>query len=293
MLDDIAIFVQIVRSGNLSTASKKLGIPPNTISRRLVSLEKLLGTPLLFRSTRAVRCTPAGDRLYNQTMKSVDILRTTIDSLKQVQGQPFGKTRIQVSTDFFEHPDNFLLNSFFKKFPNIELELIISDEESNLVEEGIDLLLLIGKPKKSNYAIQRLCDVTLGLYASREYLDQRGKPTSIEELKPHSFVKHFNSNQKDNLTLEKSDKTYVIPIKGVISSSSMLGLINATTQGLGISLLHNSIGSNKKNLVRLLPEYSLSTDGLYAIHQHQKSLSTAALTFLEYIIEKTEECSNK
>jgi LysR family transcriptional regulator AphB len=291
MLDDIAIFVQIVRSGSLSMASQRLGVPANTLGRRLANLEQLLGTPLLFRSTRALRCTPAGERLYNQSFKSVDSLRTTIEALRHMDGQPYGKARIQVSSSFFEHSENNFLQVFFNKYPGIELELIVSDAEPNLTEDGIDLLLRVGKPKKSSYVVRKLCDVTLGLYASEEYLAKHGLPQTIDDLVGHEYVQFLGQTLNNTLTLKRFDEFYNVPIRGRFSSDSMLGLINAVSQGLGIALLNNMIVQFKRRaLVHVLPEYFFPTDGFYAVYPNQKSLSTAARTFLDYVIDKTANC---
>lgn len=291
MLDDIAIFVQIVRSGSLSMASKKLEVPANTLGRRLASLEQLLGTPLIFRSTRALRCTPAGERLYNQCFKSVDTLGATIESLRHMEGQPRGKARIQVSTSFFEHSRNNFLQIFFNKYPDIELELIVADVESNLTEDGIDLLLRVGKPKKSSYVIRKLCDVTLGLYASEKYLAEHGTPKTIEDLTDHEHIKFLGQTLDDTLTLKRFDEFYNVPIHGKLSSNSMLGLVNAATQGLGIAPLNNVMAQfNRRDFVRVLPEYFLPTDGFYAVYSNQKSLSTATRTFLDYVIDQTRDC---
>ncbi|WP_260955744.1 LysR substrate-binding domain-containing protein [Pseudomonas citri] len=292
MLNDIAIFVQIVRSGNLSIASKKLGVPANTLSRRLANLEQLLGTPLLFRSTRALRCTPAGEQLYNQSFKSVDTLLTSIESLRHMEGQPSGKARVQVSSSFFEHSEYDFLQNFFNKYPDIELELIVADVEPNLTEDGIDLLLRVGKPKKSSYVMRKLCDVTLGLYASEEYLIEHGTPQSIDDLIGHEHIQFLGQTLNNTLTLKRFDEFFSVPIRGRFSSNSMLGLINAATQGLGIALLNNvMIQFKRRELIHVLPEYFLPTDGYYAVFPNQKSLSPAARTFLDYVIDKTANCS--
>jgi DNA-binding transcriptional LysR family regulator len=270
MFDDIAVFVQIVRSGSISKASIRLGVPANTLSRRLANLEQHLGTALLFRSTRALHWTPAGEQLYSQSSKHVDMLRATIESLRHMEGQPYGKARIQVSTSFFEHSENNFLQVFFKKFPGIELDLIISDAEPNLTEEGIDLLLRVGKPKKNSYVVRKLCDVSLGLYASKEYLAEHGVPQSIADLLGHEHVRFLGQTFNNALVLKRLDEFYNVPIRGRFSSDSMLGLINAATQGLGVALLNNRIVQVKKRaLVHVLPEYFLPTEGFYAVYSNQ------------------------
>ncbi|MCP1446044.1 LysR family transcriptional regulator AphB [Pseudomonas sp. GGS8] len=275
-------------------ASKKLGVPANTLGRRLANLEQLLGTPLLFRSTRALRCTPSGEQLYNQSVKSVDTLRATIESLRHLEGQPYGKARVQVSTSFFEHSTSNFLQIFFNQYPHIDLELILADVEPDLTAAGIDLLLRVGKPKKNSYVTHKLCDVTLGLYASREYLSEHGLPETIDDLMRHEHLHFLGQTPNNTLTLKRLDEFYNVPVSGRFSSDSILGLINAATQGLGIALLNNMmVQFNRRALVHVLPEYFLPTDGFYAVYPHQKSLSAATRTFLDYVINSTKHCTQQ
>ncbi|WP_106803833.1 LysR family transcriptional regulator [Pseudomonas sp. S5D5] len=291
MLDDVAIFVQIVRSGSLSLASKRLDIPANTLGRRLASLEQAMGTPLLFRSTRALRCTPAGDVLYQQSSANIDALNATIESIKHMDGEPRGTVRVHVSTSFFEYSETNFLQVFLDKYPDIELELIVSDIEPNLTEDGIDLLLRVGKPKKSSYVTHKLRDVTLGLYASAHYLARQGTPQTLNDLAGHEHLQYLGKTHENLLTLKRQDQTYSLPVRGRFSSDSMLGLINAAHQGLGIALLNNVMTQfEQKELVHVLPEYYLPTEGFYAVYPNEKSLSKAALAVLNHMIDKAAIC---
>lgn len=291
MLDDVAIFVQIVRSGSLSLASKKLDVPANTLGRRLASLEQSMGTPLLFRSTRALRCTAAGERLYQHSCTSIDALQVTVESIKNRGDEPRGKARIHVSTSFFEYGETNFLPAFFDKYPGIELELIVSDVEPNLTNDGIDLLLRVGHSKKSTNVVHKLRDVTLGLYASAHYLAAHGTPQTLDELANHEHLQFLGKTNNNLLTLMRQDKTFTLAVRGRFSSDSMLGLINAAHQGLGIALLNNvTTPFERKELVHILPEYYLPTEGFYAVYPHQKSLSAAAQAVLNHMIDKADIC---
>lgn len=291
MLDDVAIFVQIVRSGSLALASKKLDMPANTLGRRLASLEQMMGTPLLFRSTRALRCTAAGERLYQHSCTNIDALHAAIDAIKHRGSEPRGKVRVHVSTSFFEYSETNFLQVFLDKYAAIELELMVSDIEPNLTEEGIDLLLRVGKPNKSSYVIHKLRDVTLGLYASAHYLAKHGTPHTLDDLMGHEHLQYLGKTHENLLTLMRGDETHSVPIRGRFSSDSMLGLINAAHQGLGIALLNNvTTPFEKKDLVHVLPEYYLPTEGFYAVYPNRKSLSTAALAVLDHLIDKAGIC---
>lgn len=272
-------------------ASKKLDMPANTLGRRLASLEQLMGTPLLFRSTRALRCTTAGEQLYQQSCRSIDALNTTIESIKYMDGEPRGKARVHVTTSFFEYSETNFLKVFFDKHPGVELELIVSDIEPNLTEDGIDLLLRVGKPKKTSYVARKLRDVTLGLYASEHYLAKHGTPHTLDDLADHEHLQFLGKAHENLLTLKCLDETHSVPVRGRFSSDSMLGLINAAHQGLGIALLHNvTTPFDHKKLVHILPQYYLPTEGFYAVYPNQKSLSAAALAVLNHMMDKASIC---
>jgi len=292
MLNDISLFVQIVRSGSLSKASKKLSIPANTLSRRLISLERQLGTSLILRSTQSLRCTADGERLFEQCSSSIDSLNFSIDLLQSAIIGVVGKVRVQVPSGFFECPNNDFFYKLLAIHQKLEVEIVVSDEEPDLVKDGIDLLLYFGELKRGTYIVRKLCNSTLGFYASADYLSRNGVPARPDDLRLHTCMHHTLKNFLSINRLDGSDIN-VIEMRARFFSKSIPVLINAAEQGVGIALINTACASVKgSSLVRVLPDYVSIGEPLIAAYSNHHALSNCARVVMDYLVVRTAELVN-
>ncbi|MEE9928440.1 LysR family transcriptional regulator [Microvirgula aerodenitrificans] len=288
MLNDIALFVQIVRAGNFSRASKQLGMPANTLSRRLSGLESRLGTSLFLRSTRSLFCTPDGERLYKWSSTNIDSLSAAIESIQSASHGVGGKVRIQVPTGFFECPTNNFFFELLKSYPELELEVLVSDHEPDLDQENINLLLMVGRPRRTNYVIRKLCSMPLGFYASSDYLSAHGTPHRPDDLKNHQCI-HRSDDTSINILLPNGEICLPVQINTRFSTNSTSGLISAAEQGFGIALIsEHCVNLAIRKVIRILPQYLARGDGLYAAYSNHKTLSAGARAILDYAIARME-----
>lgn len=288
MLNDVALFVEIVRSGSLSKASKKLSVPANTLSRRLISLEKRLGTSLILRSTQALRCTADGERLFESCSAHIDILNLKINTLRSAVNDVSGKVRIQVPSGFFSYPKNEFLCKLLEVHSELEIEIIVSDEEKNLIEEGIDLMFHFGEPRKGSYIIRRLCGSELGLYASPSYLAANGLPERPEELELHNCFHCTGENFVEIKRRDGSDAKKITLCKR-LKSRSIPALINAAEHGVGIVLINASCMANNNSLTRVLPEFIADGAPLFAAYSNHHALSACARVVMDYAFQRSDE----
>ncbi|HGY9638126.1 TPA: LysR family transcriptional regulator [Pseudomonas putida] len=289
MLNDISLFVQIVRSGSLSKASKKLSIPANTLSRRLISLEKQLGTSLILRSTQSLRCTAEGERLFEQCSTCIDSLNFSIDSLQSAISGVVGKVRVQVPSGFFDCPANDFFYKLLAIHQKLEVEIVVSDEEPDLVKDGIDLLLYFGELKRGTYIVRKLCGSTQGLFASAEYLSRNGVPEHPDDLSMHTCM---HSTLKNYLSIHRVDGSdpHVIEMRTRFSSKSIPALTNAAEQGVGIALINTVCASVKgSSLVRVLPDYVSIGEPLIAAYSNHHALSNCARVVMDYLVVRIAE----
>ena len=288
MLNDVALFVEIVRSGSLSKASKKLSVPANTLSRRLINLEKRLGTSLILRSTQALRCTADGERLFESCSAHIDILNLKINSLQSALNDVSGKVRVQVPSGFFNYPKNDFLCKLLEVHSELEIEIIVSDEEKNLIEEGIDLMFHFGEPRKGSYIIRRLSGSELGLYASPSYLAENGLPERPEEMELHDC---FHSTAENSVEIKRRDGSDAkeITLCKRLKTRSIPALINAAEHGVGIVLMNTSCMINNNSLTRVLPEFIVEGEPLFAAYSNHHALSACARVVMDYAFQRSEE----
>lgn len=289
VLDDVALFVQIVRAGSLAKASKILSMPANTLSRRLIGLEKKLGAPLLLRSTRSLRCTPDGEKLFMGCCSNIDALNSMVGSIRLEVSGVIGKVRVQISTGLFDFLGGRFWYGLMKIYPGLELEVVVSDSDSNLVKCGIDFLVRVGAPQVETYVIKRVCDFNLGLYASEEYLMERGTPLEPRELVGYDYV--VSPRKKDIVIVsEDGGGDYGMSISGRFSTMSTSAQLDVAEQGMGIALINDAyIASKGSGLIRLLPGYYVLGEPVYMVYSGHGALSPCARVVMKYIVDRLKE----
>lgn len=287
-LDDIAIFVHVVRARGLTAAARRLGMPANTISRRLRELETAIGTPLLLRSSRNLHCTAAGDALFHRCQESVDVLELAARDLHSADAQVRGEVRVAVSSSFFEFAGPGFFNAFLDANPEIKVQVMIIDQEPRLVDNGIDLALRLGAIAKPSKVVRRLGRMTLGLYASADYLRQHGQPQTVAELARHRRIRYLDGRASDVWMLAGPDGTHPLAMDGQFASDSTVGLIHAAEAGRGIALISTqAMRHGRHALVRVLPQYHVATEGFFAAYPGHKTLSAATRALLDFVIATT------
>lgn len=289
MLDDLALFVQIVRAGSFAKASRVLGIPANTLSRRLMSLERSLGTALILRSTRLLRCTADGERLYQKCKASIDHLGNALATLRDDAQGIVGEVRIQVPTGFFECQENGFFSQLLRQHPGLELDVVVADHEPDLVLDGLDLLFFLGELKNDAYVVRKLFDLELGLYASPGYLAMHGVPERVEDLAEHACL-HLKNAQGCELHSSSGRRAYRLRPNGRLATTSGSALLNAAINDSGVALLSTLAAEwRKEQLVRILPDYAVRGRALQAAYSSHRTLSACARAVLDFAVATAQQ----
>jgi DNA-binding transcriptional LysR family regulator len=287
-LDDIAIFVHVVRARGLAAAARRLGMPANTISRRLRELETAIGAPLLLRSSRNLHCTVAGDALFQRCQDSVDVLELAARDLHSADAQVRGEVRVAVSSSFFAFAGPGFFNAFLDANPHIKVQVMIIDQEPRLVDNGIDLALRLGAIDKPSKVVRRLGGMTLGLYASAGYLREHGHPQRVADLAQHRRIRYLDGRASDVWMLAGPDGEHPLHMDGQFASDSTVGLIHAAEAGRGLALISTqTMRHGRHALVRVLPAYRVVTEGFFAVYPGHRTLSAATRALLDFVIAAT------
>ncbi|UGQ47420.1 LysR family transcriptional regulator [Massilia endophytica] len=188
MLDDLALFVDIVEAGSLNGAARKLNIPTATVTRRLQALERSLGYRLLTRTARRMVLTMEGNQYYEQCRPLIHALRQATQGLDAVLDKLSGHIRVLAPNGLAGGPLAPVWAGFLAAYPGITLELQLSSTFQDLVGSGADLALRIGELPDSSLMQRRLGSIGYTLVASPAYLRQAGAPRNAEELTQHSLI---------------------------------------------------------------------------------------------------------
>jgi DNA-binding transcriptional LysR family regulator len=272
-LNQMAIFVDVVRGGSFTEAAKTLGMPKSTVSKRVAELEDRLGTRLLQRTTRRVKLTPDGAAYYEQCRRIVDealeVDRMVAGRGGQLRG-PIRMTAPWLLGDTLAP----LMERFLAAHPNVSLELRLSDQRIDLVAEGFDLAIRTGSLPDSSLVARRLGDVEHRICANAEYLEGRPAVRKPADLRAHDCLGFHGSTATWNF--ERKGERIAVPVTGRYTVSSLPLIRRAALAGLGIAHLPQFVAEDDLaagRLVRLLPEWSADRGAVHLVYPSSRNLS--------------------
>ncbi|QFZ82612.1 LysR family transcriptional regulator [Variovorax paradoxus] len=292
-LNDIAVFVQVVRHGSFAEAGRRLGLPPNTVSRRIQQLEAQLGTRLLQRSTRKLTLTSAGQDFHARCAEAVDGLVEAGQALITGSQEPSGRVRVAATADFFDFFPMAWVADFLAAYPLVRIEFVLSDAKADLIAEQIDIAFRGGALADSGYVARQLLGPrTDGLVASPAYLAARGTPATLAELAEladHDCVTPGHPSGRTTWRLTgPGGKEEEVHVGGRFSGNTAQALRKAAIAGLGIALLPPAMGRldvEAGRLVPVLPQYQRTGHGLSVVYPSRKHLPRAVSAFIEMVME--------
>lgn len=188
-LDDIAVFVGVVEAGSFSAAARRLGIPKATVSAKVARLEKRLGLSLLQRTTRKLRMTEAGEQYFRRCAAAIREVEVAEAALQETSGRPSGVLRVTTPVDFGHAILPQIVHTYAARYPDVSVELLVTNRVTDLVGEGIDLAIRPTQSlKDSSLIAQRFFEIGSSLWASPRYLEHLGPLAHPRDLKKARFV---------------------------------------------------------------------------------------------------------
>ena len=156
--DGIEAFVEVVRLGTFAAAARQLQVSNSHISRQVAQLEQELGLPLLYRTTRQIHLTDAGERYYARCRELLDGFREAETALQSLQERPHGVLRLSCATTFGERFLAPLVNDFLRLHPQLEMRLHLTNRQVDVIDEGYDVVIRMGTLQDSSLIARRLCE---------------------------------------------------------------------------------------------------------------------------------------
>lgn len=290
-LNDVALFVHVVRNGSFAEAARQLGIPPNTLSRRIQNLETQLGTRLLQRTTRKLTLTHAGQAFHERCVSAVDGLLGAGQELITGSQEPSGRVRIAAMADFFDFFPMEWVSAFLRAHPRVQLDFVLSDGRADLIADRIDIAFRGGALPDSGYVGRQLINASReGLVASPEYLTAHGTPTALQDLREHDCVSFGHPSGVTTWRLiGPGGREEEVQIASRLTANTAQALRKATLAGLGIALLPPALTRIDLKAGRLLPvlqQYHRTSHGLHVLYPSRRHLPLAVSAFIGLVLEK-------
>lgn len=185
---DIRAFAQVVEKGNFSAAAADLGLTPSAISKLMTRLENRLGVRLLNRTTRRISLTTEGETFYVRVSEILAAIEDAEAEISKAGQSPRGRLRVNCMNGFAFHELARVLPKFSARYPDVTIELAITDRVVDLLSENVDIAIRSGKITDGSLVTRKIADIELGLYATPSYLEKRGIPETPEDLMQHDCV---------------------------------------------------------------------------------------------------------
>jgi len=285
MLDDIALFIHIVRYGGLSGAAQHLAIPPATVTRRLQNLEKELGCQLLHRSARQFALTQEGEIYYQSYVELVEEFEITQQQLNRELKQLSGKLRVLAPTNFSHGALRPLWLAFTRQYPDIQLELILSNQLEDMAKTKADIAIRIGPQRDSLLYQQKLGEMTTILVASPGYLQKQAAIAEPTDLQGHRII-GTTLRFKWQLTHTESKIAQEIFPRFSALSNDLTFVKCWALDDQGIALLPAPEVRNELSqgtMIRVLPDWHGHIREIYAVWPSGRLLNEKAKCLREHV----------
>ncbi|TCV76140.1 LysR family transcriptional regulator [Neorhizobium sp. S3-V5DH] len=284
--DDVRLFLAVARTGQILAASRRLGINHATLGRRVTALEEDLRTRLLIRRTNGCELTVEGEIFFHAAERMETEMLAAQASTGRIDTAVAGTVRIGAPDGFGVSFLASRLGRLTRRHPDLKLQLVPVPRSFSLSQREADIAITIERPEQGRLVSSKLTDYTLGLYASKSYLDQAGTPETVEALRAHpriGYVEDLIFSPSLNFTGEVMrdwDASFEI--------SSAIGQTEAVRSGAGIGILHDYVARQSCELKRVLPEIVIRRSYWTTYHETTRDLIRLR-TVVDFLRELIDE----
>ena len=291
-LESIVAFVAVAKASGFSAASRDIGIPLPTVSRRVAELEEHLGVRLLHRSTRHVALTEEGRTFYGRCERLIDDLRDAEQAVSGEYQVPKGDLVVTAPIGFGRLNLQPIALEFLQAYPKINLRLMLGDRMVDLVEEHIDLALRIAPLPDSSIIARRVGDVGMVITASPEYLRARGPVEHPNTLLTHDCIAWSTTALSDKWTLQLDGRTHDFPIHTRLSTTSADLAIDAAEAGLGLAQTtsyqaERSLREGK--LIMVLRGFEPPVTPVHLVYPSNRMVPLKLRAFIDFAVPRLEK----
>lgn len=284
-LNELFVFAKVVQAGSFVGASRELGMPKSTVSRKVLELEARLGARLLQRTTRTLRLTDVGRAYYSHAERVVLEAEQAEAAVSELQVEPRGLLRVAAPLNFTQLGP--LVHGFLERHVHVKIEIVCSDRLADLIGDGFDLALRVGRLADSTLIARPLGRMRNLLVASPALLAELGRPEAPEQLPRWPCIAFGGAAERAHWELQSlAGKMLSVPIEPRFVVNEFDVLSAATLSGLGISLLpaQNCVADVRAGrLERVLPQWSSIERPLQAVYPSGRHLSPKVTAFIEHL----------
>lgn len=287
--DKLRVFHAAAEAGSFTHAAEKLHISQSAISRQVSALEYEIGSPLFQRHARGLILTEQGEILFRTTREVMVRLQQVKAQLSETEDMPSGTLRVTTTNGLGSGWLTERVHEFIDLYPDIQLELLLSNTELDLISREADCAIRLSKPNEPDLIQRRLFTVHFHLYAAPAYINRFGKPTETDQLSEHRLVTFGESappylrdvNWLETITVGESKRGITLKI------NDLLSIKRAVQRGVGIAMLPDYLIGADAGLVQLLPETAVPSFDTYFCYPESMKNVAKLRVFRDFLLSKS------
>ncbi|HZH25865.1 MAG TPA: LysR family transcriptional regulator [Azospirillaceae bacterium] len=288
-LDDMIAFIRVVEAKSFTAAAERLQLSKSVVSRRLSDLEERLGARLLNRTTRSLSLTPAGQAFYERARAIVSAVEDAEQTVAELNREPRGLLRVNGPMSFGLLHLAAAVSEFMKRHPAIELELELTDRYVDVVEEGWDVAIRIGRLPNSSLIARRLAPSRRIVCASPAYLERHGRPEHPDDLARHECLLYTGIPTTGQWPFLIDGELRMVRVRGRMRVNNADVLAQAALAGLGIAalptfMIHEDLAAGR--LVPILERQMAQDAAVHAVWPHHRHLSPKVRALVDFLADR-------
>lgn len=285
----LTVFTAVVERGSFAAAAEHLGLSRTAASRMVMDLEANLGAMLLNRTTRRISLTQTGEAYLSRARSVLEQLDEADREASRQTTRPSGRLRLSAPMSFGIRHLAPRLKDYMDAYPDMQLDLVLNDRQVDLVDEGFDLAIRIGRLASSSSLVARkIASSRLILCAAPSYLQHHGQPETLSDLSAHRFLGYPYWSGRDAWTLSSADgRDHIVPVKNLLWCNNGDALMNAAISGLGVVLqpdfiVHQAIRDGR--LVELLSDFTGPEVDIHVLFSSASFMPIRIRSFIDFLV---------
>lgn len=288
-LSEMAAFVRAVEHGSFSAVAREIGLTPSAVSKLVSRLENRLSVRLFNRSTRVLTVTPEGQAFFERCRHILSEIEEAENEVTRFRARPHGRLRMSVGVAFGLHALVPVLPRFTERYPEIRVELLITDRHVDLAEEGADLVIHIGPLIETSHVARKVCDLERVICASPGYLERHGTPHSPGELALHNCLALLGKPELQRWPFDTDAGRRVIEVEGSVAADNADALLRLAIEGVGIIRLTDLlVGAAIRDgtLVPILTHYHhVEPVPMYVVYPYARHRAARVAAMVSFVLE--------
>ena len=286
-------FVKVVEVGGFSEASRQLNLAVSSVTRQINGLEKLLNTQLLNRSTRSITLTPQGRQYYEKTVRILQDVAEANACVMEGEDVPRGVLRVSMPVTFGQRHVAPLLHKFLDQYPEVKLELLLSDGLANLVEDDLDMVIRLGNLDRSGATliVRKLADYSRLVCGSPSYFERYGYPKHPDDLAHHNCLLFTYSTGETRWRFQQDTEICEVSVQGSLVANNSEVLRQICLEGVGLIVMPTWLIDEDLRCGRLqavLADFQIHPQagmdmGVYALYLPNRRYSLRVQTFVDFL----------